>query len=79
MPQTRKIAGSRPRAAPARRRLAELEQENSRLRQMYLRLSLEHSALQEVVIAVAMRKDPEPDNQAGPASAPAESPKPRNR
>jgi hypothetical protein len=64
MPGMRSTARSSP--ASTRRRMALLEQENTRLRQMYLKLSMEHSALQEMVLAMAMRQE-----AAGPAAPPA--------
>jgi cell division protein FtsB len=54
MPGRRSTARSSP--ASTRRRMAQLEQENTRLRQMYLKLSMEHSALQEMVLALARSK-----------------------
>lgn len=73
MPGSRSTAGSSP--PSTRRRIAQLEQENTRLRQMYLKLSLEHSALQEMVLAVAVRQG----STTGPKEAPARpgSPSPR--
>ena len=56
--------------------MAQLEQENLRLRQMYLKLSLEHSALQEMVLAVAMRRGSTTEANLvpeGPAAALAQS------
>ncbi len=45
--------------ASQQRRLRELEAENASLRNMYLKLSLEHNALQEAVRAVTARHRPQ--------------------
>ncbi|HMA90462.1 MAG TPA: transposase [Burkholderiales bacterium] len=45
--------------ASQQRRLRELEAENASLRNMYLKLSLEHNALQEAVRAVTTRHRPQ--------------------
>lgn len=42
--------------ASQQRRLRELEVENASLRNMYLKLSLEHNALQEAVRAISLRR-----------------------
>jgi hypothetical protein len=59
--------------------VAELEQENARLRQMYLKLSLEHSALQEMVIEVAMRHRSAARRQNAAAGSATPAPGPNSK